>query len=81
LQQEFDIEIRDKGSENVVADHLSKLIVDFNEDVEPIAETFLDEQLMHISQIPTPWFADIMNPCYRPDTLTLDQARQIKILG
>jgi hypothetical protein len=50
LLQEFDIEIRDKkGSENVVADHLSRLVVDFN------------EQLMHISQIPTPWFADIVN--------------------
>jgi hypothetical protein len=45
----------------VVADHLSRLIVDFNEDVEPIAEMFPDEQLMHISQIPAPWFADIMN--------------------
>jgi hypothetical protein len=62
LLQEFDIEIRDKkGSENVVANHLSRLVVDFNEDVVPIAETFLDEQLMHISQIPAPWFADIVN--------------------
>jgi hypothetical protein len=50
LLQEFDIEIRDKkGSENVVADHLSRLIVDFNEDAMPIAETFPDEKLMHIS--------------------------------
>jgi hypothetical protein len=62
LLQEFDIEIRDKkGSENVVADHLSRLVVDFNDDVVPIAETFPDEQLMHISQIPAPWFADIVN--------------------
>ena len=50
LLQEFDIEIRDKkDSENMVADHLSRLVVDFNEDVVPIAETFPDEQLMHIS--------------------------------
>jgi hypothetical protein len=35
--------------------------MDFNEDVVPIAEMFPDEQLMHISQISTPWFADIMN--------------------
>ena len=62
LQQKFDIEIWDKkGSENVVANHLPRLIVEFNEDVVPIAETFPDEQLMHISQIPAPWFADIMN--------------------
>ncbi|CAN6711750.1 unnamed protein product [Malus baccata var. baccata] len=47
LLQEFDIEIRDKkGSENVVADHLSHLM--HEEDVVPIPETFLDEQLMSI---------------------------------
>jgi hypothetical protein len=62
LLQEFDIEIRDKkGSENVIADHLSRLTMDLNEDVVLIAETFPDEQVMHISQTPTPWFADIMN--------------------
>jgi len=62
LLQEFDIEIRDKkGSENVVADHLSRLTVDFIKDDVPIAETFPDEQLMRISQTHAPWFADIMN--------------------
>jgi hypothetical protein len=62
LLQEFVIEIRDKkGSENVVVDHLSRLTIDFTKDVVPNDETFLDEQLMHISQIPAPWFADIVN--------------------
>ncbi|XP_058216628.1 uncharacterized protein LOC131327478 [Rhododendron vialii] len=62
LLQEFDIEIRDKkGSENVVADHLSRLIVEFTEDSLPISETFPDEQLMHVSQLSSPWFADIVN--------------------
>lgn len=62
LLEEFDIEIRDKmGSENVVADHLSRLTVDFNENAVPNAETFPDEQLMHISPTPAPWFADIVN--------------------
>ncbi|CAN6566295.1 unnamed protein product [Malus baccata var. baccata] len=48
--QEFDIEIRDKKrSENVVADHLSRMM--HNEESLPIAETFLDEQLMSIKGI------------------------------
>jgi hypothetical protein len=62
LLQEFNIEIQDKkGTENVVADHLSRLTMDFTVDATPISETFLDEQLMHIAHNPAPWFADIMN--------------------
>jgi hypothetical protein len=49
------------GFENVVADHLSRLIVDFNEDDVPIVEMFPDEQLIHISQTFAPWFTDIVN--------------------
>ncbi|CAN6723541.1 unnamed protein product [Malus baccata var. baccata] len=46
LLQEFDIEIRDKkGVENVVADHLSRIV---HEEASPISETFPDEQLMSI---------------------------------
>ncbi|CAN6695192.1 unnamed protein product [Malus baccata var. baccata] len=46
LLQEFDIEIRDKkGVENVVADHLNRMV---HEDASPISETFPDEQLMSI---------------------------------
>ncbi|KAL5537987.1 hypothetical protein UlMin_045695 [Ulmus minor] len=60
LLQEFDLEIRDKkGCENVVADHLSRLIVESVDENLPIKETFPDEQLMLISQLP--WFADIVN--------------------
>jgi hypothetical protein len=62
LLQEFDIEIRDKkGTENVLADHLSRLIMDYTEDATPFSETFPDEQLMHIGHNPTPWYADILN--------------------
>ncbi|CAN6716286.1 unnamed protein product [Malus baccata var. baccata] len=47
LLQEFDIEIKDKkGSDNVVADHLSRLVRE--EEVFPISETFPDEQLLSI---------------------------------
>jgi hypothetical protein len=45
----------------VVADHLSRLIVDFTKATTPISETFLDEKLMHIAHNLTPWFADIVN--------------------
>ncbi|KAM2711931.1 hypothetical protein EV1_032005 [Malus domestica] len=52
--QEFDIEIRDKkGSENVVADHLSRIV--HNEEALPIAKTFPDEQLLFI-KVSSPWF-------------------------
>ena len=62
LLKEFGIEIWDKkGSKNVVVDLPSRLVMDFNEDVVPIVETFPDEQLMHISQIFAPWFIDIVN--------------------
>ncbi|CAN6567567.1 unnamed protein product [Malus baccata var. baccata] len=47
LLQEFDIEICDKkGSENVVVDHLSRMV--HNEESLPILETFPDEQLLSI---------------------------------
>ena len=59
LLQEFDIEIRDKkGCENVVADHLSRMVRE--EDPIPILETFPDEQLLSI-KVSTPWYADLVN--------------------
>ncbi|KAM1203414.1 hypothetical protein ACFX2J_019249 [Malus domestica] len=54
LLQEFDIEIKDKkGSDNVVADHLSRLV--HEEEDLPISETFPDEQLLSV-QVSAPWF-------------------------
>ena len=56
LLQEFDLEIRDKkGTENVVADHLSRLLRE-EEDL-PLKETFPDEQFFGI-QVSEPWYAD-----------------------
>ncbi|CAN6695174.1 unnamed protein product [Malus baccata var. baccata] len=50
LLQEFDIEIRDKKRcENVVADHLSRLVRE--EEFLPISETFMDEQLLSLGSI------------------------------
>ncbi|CAL9013424.1 unnamed protein product, partial [Prunus brigantina] len=63
LLQEFDLVIRDKkGSENVVADHLSRLVQGSNEeeDVLPLRESFPDEQLFTL-EAKDPWYADIIN--------------------
>jgi len=59
LLQEFDLEIKDsKGTENVVADHLSRMVLD--DDSPPIQDVFPDEQLLAITS-ETPWFADLVN--------------------
>ncbi|KAM2917122.1 hypothetical protein FF1_045962 [Malus domestica] len=61
LLQEFDIEIRDKkGSENVVVDHLSRMVHEEHEHNVPIPETFSDEQLLSI-EVSEPWYADLVN--------------------
>ncbi|XP_012854384.1 PREDICTED: uncharacterized protein LOC105973888 [Erythranthe guttata] len=53
--------IRDKkGSENVVADHLSRLILEEVPAEGNIQESFPDEQLLAISTH-TPWYADVAN--------------------
>nr|GEV49392.1 reverse transcriptase domain-containing protein [Tanacetum cinerariifolium] len=64
LLQEFDITIRDKkGSENLAADHLSRLENPQKDVLEKndINENFPLETLGSISSGSTPWFADIAN--------------------
>ncbi|KAJ9563184.1 hypothetical protein OSB04_008344 [Centaurea solstitialis] len=60
LLQEFDLEIVDrKGTENQVADHLSRI----EKPVEPegeITDTFPDERILSV-EVEMPWFADIAN--------------------
>ncbi|KAK8499659.1 hypothetical protein V6N12_002131 [Hibiscus sabdariffa] len=61
LLQEFDLEIRDrKGTENQIADHLSRL--DNRQDCESnieINENFPDEKILYATAMP--WYADIVN--------------------
>ena len=78
LLQEFDVEIKDKkGSENLVADHLSRLEVReevFDKKVH-IDDTFPDERILALSHAePSPWFAYIANylaACIIPYGLSL----------
>ena len=61
LLQEFDLEIRDrKGTENLVADHLSRLEHTIDPDPLPIADDLLSEQLLKIYER-VPWYTDIVN--------------------
>ena len=54
------MEIKDKkGSENVVADHLSRLEYDCLE--PPINEKFPDENLHAVDIHELPWYVDIVN--------------------
>ncbi|CAL2230197.1 unnamed protein product [Prunus armeniaca] len=79
LLQEFDVEIRDKrGCENVVANHLSRLV--HEEDLLPIPEAFPDEQLLTI-EVSEPWYADIVNYIVSkqvPSTITRHQRDKLK---
>ena len=61
LLQEFDLEIKDKkGTENLVADHLSRL--EGPRDEVQVNDDFPDEQLLVIEDTkPVPWFANYVN--------------------
>ncbi|GKB13125.1 reverse transcriptase domain-containing protein [Tanacetum coccineum] len=62
LLQEFDIEIKDrKGTENVVADHLSRIENDEISDDSEVDDNFPGETLMEINTKNEPWFADFAN--------------------
>ncbi|CAL9020520.1 unnamed protein product [Prunus brigantina] len=79
LLQEFDMEIRDKrGCENVVADHLSRLV--HEEDPLPIPEAFPDEQLLTIEDART--FCMTCDRCQRMGNIgAKDQMPQTPIFS
>ena len=59
LLQEFNLVIRDKkGAENLVADHLSRLVRE--EEPLPLCELFPDEHLYALKGM-IPWYADMVN--------------------
>ncbi|CAN6445398.1 unnamed protein product [Victoria cruziana] len=63
LLQEFDLEIKDKkGSDNVVADHLFRVLVGSERDELLISDSFPDDQLLGIMSLTKlPWYADYYN--------------------
>ncbi|WMV22765.1 hypothetical protein MTR67_016150 [Solanum verrucosum] len=83
LLQEFDLQIIDrKGTENQVADYLSRLENPPME-VVPIKEEFPDEQLFSVSAIceRAPWYADIANYLvsgWVPQDLSYEQKRRLR---
>ena len=62
LQQEFDLEIKDKkGCDNLIVDHLLRIEkTTVKEEEKEIAENFPDKQLFQLS-FQLPWYADIVN--------------------
>ncbi|GJW24632.1 reverse transcriptase domain-containing protein [Tanacetum coccineum] len=61
-KDEFDIKIKDKkGTENVAADHLSRIDNDETSDDSDVDDNFPGETLMEITTKDTPWFADFAN--------------------
>ncbi|GKA88415.1 reverse transcriptase domain-containing protein [Tanacetum coccineum] len=62
LLQEFDIEIKDKkDTENVAANHLSRIENDETSDDSEVDDNFPGETLMEINTRNEPWFADFAN--------------------
>ena len=60
LFQEFNLTIKDKkGTENIVADHISRLTNESSIETTPINNSFLDKFLFSINKMF--WYANIVN--------------------
>ncbi|GKB00523.1 reverse transcriptase domain-containing protein [Tanacetum coccineum] len=65
--KEFDIEIKDRrGTENVTANHLSRIEKEETSDDSEVDDNFLGETLMEINTKDDPWFADFANYLEEP---------------
>ncbi|GJT10042.1 reverse transcriptase domain-containing protein [Tanacetum coccineum] len=77
LLQEFDIEIKDrKGTENVTADHFSRIKNDETSDASEVDDNFPGETLIEINTRDEPWFTDFANYLVRdiiPKGMTYQQ--------
>lgn len=83
LLQEFDLEILDKkGSENLVVDHLSRLVtVEVNKQENEVMEESPDEKLLMVHE--RLWFADLANHKATrvvPEDLTWSQKRNFLLM-
>ncbi|GKE77713.1 reverse transcriptase domain-containing protein, partial [Tanacetum coccineum] len=74
LLQEFDIEIKDRnGTENVAADHLSRIVNKETSDDSEVDDNFPGETLMQINTEDEPWFADYLASDIIPKAMTYKQ--------
>ncbi|GJZ72841.1 reverse transcriptase domain-containing protein [Tanacetum coccineum] len=73
-KEEFDIEIKDRnGTENVAADHLSRIVNKETSDDSEVDDNFLGETLMQINTEDEPWFADYLASDIIPKGMTYQQ--------
>jgi hypothetical protein len=79
LLQELDVEIRDKkGSENVVADHLSRM--NREDDKDPIEDKMRDDHLYRVFDKDT-WMIDIIRVIQKMPPDHLDKNAQRRVMA
>jgi len=72
LLQEFDVDIKDrKGSESLVAVCLSKIFIEYTDDLVEFSDHFSDEQLFAMSHALSLGFSHCELPCHCEDSSLL----------